>query len=96
MGKFFIESATATMDIVYADTDEKTPMIYILSTGADPTSMLLKFAQSKNYDDRLHAISLGQGQGKKASELIQASCKNGDWVMLQNCHLAETWMNDLE
>jgi len=59
MGKFYIESATATMDIVYADTDFKTPLIFILSTGADPTSMLLKFAESKNYDDRLHAISLG-------------------------------------
>jgi len=40
MGKFFIESQSATMDVVYADTDYKTPLIFILSTGADPTEML--------------------------------------------------------
>jgi dynein heavy chain len=53
MGKYFIESQSATMDVLYADTDFKTPLIYILSVGADPTSMLLKFAQQKNYGDRL-------------------------------------------
>jgi len=40
MGKFFIESQSATMEVVYADTDYKTPLIFILSTGADPTEML--------------------------------------------------------
>jgi dynein heavy chain, axonemal len=38
MGKFYIESQTATMEVVYADTDTKTPLIFILSTGADPTA----------------------------------------------------------
>lgn len=38
MGKFFIESPSVTMEVVYADTDYKTPLIFILSTGADPTS----------------------------------------------------------
>jgi dynein heavy chain len=61
MGKFFIESPSVTMDVVYAGTDYKTPLIFILSTGADPTSQLLKFAQSKDYRDRLYPISLGQG-----------------------------------
>jgi len=59
MGKFYIESQSATMEVIYADTDYKTPLIFILSTGADPTSQLLKFAQSKNYGDRLFPISLG-------------------------------------
>lgn len=84
------------MEVVYADTDCKTPLIFILSTGADPTATLLKFAQQKNYGDRLSTISLGQGQGEKADRLIEAAILSGDWVMLQNCHLAESWMPDLE
>lgn len=96
MGKFFIESPSVTMEVVYADTDYKTPLIFILSTGADPTSQLLKFAQSKDYKERLYPISLGQGQGKKASKLIAEATKAGDWVMLQNCHLASSWMSELE
>lgn len=38
MGKFYTEPPPVTMEIVYADTDEKTPMVFILSTGADPTN----------------------------------------------------------
>jgi dynein heavy chain len=56
----------------------------------------LKFAQSKDYGDRLFPISLGQGQGKKAVKLMAEATKAGDWVMLQNCHLASSWMSDLE
>lgn len=37
MGKFYIESHSATMEVIYGDTDYKTPLIFILSTGADPT-----------------------------------------------------------
>ena len=45
MGKFYVEGQTVTMEAVYSDTDYKTPMIFILSTGADPTQQLLRFAK---------------------------------------------------
>ena len=42
-------------------------------------------------------ISLGQGQGQKAKDLVAASIITGDWVVLQNCHLAGIkFMPDLE
>lgn len=49
------------MDVIYADTDVKTPLIFVLSAGADPTSSLIKFAKDRNYAERLQVISLGQG-----------------------------------
>jgi len=49
-----------------------------------------------NYDLRLTCISLGQGQGQKAEERMDAALKTGDWLMLQNCHLAKSWMDTLE
>ena len=27
---------------------------------------------------------------------MDVASKTGDWVMLQNCHLAKSWMDDLE
>lgn len=57
---------------------------------------MIKFAKEKSYSDKLNVISLGQGQGPKAEALIKASKKNGEWVMLQNCHLAKSWMPSLE
>lgn len=47
-------------------------------------------------DTRLKMLSLGQGQGKFARDLILNGRKNGDWVCLQNCHLAVSWMPSLE
>lgn len=69
-------------------------MIFILSTGADPTSALLKFAADKN--KTVSVISLGQGQGKKAERLIIKAKQEGTWVLLTNCHLAKSWMPNLE
>lgn len=61
------------------DTDVKTPVIFVLSTGADSTNLLLQFAAEKEYEERLNVISLGQGQGPKAAALIQQCSQNGDW-----------------
>jgi dynein heavy chain len=46
--------------------------------------------------ERLRMISLGQGQGPIAESLIAAGREGGDWVYLQNCHLATSWMPAME
>ncbi|KAJ0412743.1 hypothetical protein ATCC90586_002373 [Pythium insidiosum] len=96
MGAGFGELAPTTMEEIYNDTDRKTPCIFVLSAGADPTGMLLRFAKEMSFMDRLHLISLGQGQGPRAEKLIETSQVSGDWVLLQNCHLAKSWMPKLE
>ena len=96
LGEYFTASPAVSMADVYADTDSKTPCVFVLSPGADPTSILLQFAESKNYAKKLKIISLGQGQGARAEQLLQKSTENGNWVLLQNCHLAKSWMPNLE
>ena len=96
LGKIFVELPPTRMVDVFADTDYKTPVIFILSTGADPTGMLMNLAKTRRYQERLHIIALGQGQGPKATALIEKAAKSGDWVMLQNCHLGKSFMGNLE
>lgn len=96
LGQKYVQVPPSTMEEVYADSSNRTPIIFILSQGADPTSTMQNFAKDKKFDERLAVISLGQGQGPRAVAAIEAATKTGNWVMLQNCHLAKSWMADLE
>ncbi len=96
MGAFFIEAPNPSLEKVLEDIDNKTPLIFILSQGAEPTSSILKYVQDKNMGHRFAVTSLGQGQGGRASVMIEAAAEEGSWVLLQNCHLAQSWMPMLE
>lgn len=37
LGRIYAESPVATMEALFNDSDNRTPIIFVLSTGADPT-----------------------------------------------------------
>lgn len=94
IGEFYIKPPTFELANIFLDSRNISPLIFVLSAGSDPLQSLLKFAGTKN--KTVDPISLGQGQGPKAEKQIENGIKNGDWVVLQNCHLAKSWMGQLE
>jgi dynein heavy chain, axonemal len=68
----------------------------VLSAGTDPVADFTKFSVEEDMDKRTEMISLGQGQDKKAERMIDSAKAMGKWVLLQNCHLAVSWMPKLE
>jgi dynein heavy chain len=93
LGNTFVSNTASTMEQVYLDTDFKTPLIFILSQGADPLLNLLRFAKEKKIgNDKMIILSLGQGQGPVAEKAINKGSKDGLWVVLQNCHLGKSFM----
>jgi dynein heavy chain len=94
MGEKFVTPPPFDLTGSYADSTNLSPLIFVLSPGADPFTALNKFAGEK--EKEINGISLGQGQGPKAEKLMDVATQNGTWVLLQNCHLATTWMPKLD
>jgi dynein heavy chain len=79
IGDYFIVPPAFDLGLIFKDSGPTTPLIFVLSPGADPMNNLEKYAESKK--KKMDKISLGKGQGPKAEKFI-AGIKNGTWVVL--------------
>jgi dynein heavy chain, axonemal len=86
MGPRFVEPVTDTIESIYDGMVPITPVIFLLSTGADPTESIEQLARKRKLQSPA-VISMGEGQEPVAIKAMQAGAANGTWVLLQNCEL---------
>ena len=96
LGDKFIEPQTSDLSALFKESTPITPLIFVLSPGADPANSLYKFAEEMRMIKKLASVSLGQGQGPRAEALIKEGMERGMWILLQNCHLSPSWMPSLD
>lgn len=96
LGSRFVEPPVLDMKQVVEDSTTRTPLIFVLSTGVDPTTGLLQLAENCGMGKKFNALSLGQGQAPIATRLIWEGIQEGNWVFLANCHLSLSWMPQLD
>jgi len=95
LGKRFTDPVTDSMESIWSESDNRTPVLFLLSAGADPTSSIDDLAKKKKKFPT-YKVSMGEGQEGPAFDRIKAGFQNGDWVILQNCHLGLGFMSQLE
>nr|CCA18047.1 PREDICTED: dynein heavy chain 7 putative [Albugo laibachii Nc14] len=96
MGQEYMEPPPFNLKASFDDSTCATPLIIVLTPGADPMLELMKLADTNGFTDKLIAISLGQGQGPLAENAILQAIDTGTWVCLQNCHLCTSWLPILD
>lgn len=96
LGTPFVEPPPFDLTACFKDSNVLSPLIFVLSKGSDPTKAFNEFAVKMKMDRKVKMLSLGQGQGPKAVKMIEEATQKGFWVLLQNCHLYISWLQELE
>ena len=94
LGPQFADPPPFDLRAVYESSTHRTPLVFVLSPGVDPTAQVNGLARELGI--RIDICALGQGQAPVAMNLITAGLKEGSWVFLANCHLMLSWMPELE
>ena len=116
---------------IYAQSSELSPILLILSPGANPFAAVSALAESIGLagkprctrcdalipnltaarvlsshssswscifpfsGNKFRHLSIGQGMGDQAGQLVEVGYQRGFWIMLQNCHLLPGWLSTL-
>ena len=97
MNDYYVKSPPINYQKIYDQSTEKTPIVFILSPGADPFNDVQKLVDVVGLgQNKFKFLALGQGMGDTAKQYIESGAMRGYWVMLQNCHLLVSWLKKLE
>lgn len=96
LGPDFVKPHSCSVGDALTMSTCDTPIVLMLSPGSDPVYDLLQLADQEGFGKRLKIVSLGQRQGPIAEAAVAEAVDQGGWVLLQNCHLAESWLPSLE
>ncbi|GET88803.1 dynein heavy chain, putative [Leishmania tarentolae] len=94
LGSQFVDPPVFNLKDTFDESTNTIPLIFVLSTGVDPTKQLQSLAQREGRE--LKVLALGQGQGDNAKRALQEYSQTGGWVFLANCHLMVSWLVELE
>mmetsp|Transcript_39360 Transcript_39360/g.37803 ORF Transcript_39360/g.37803 Transcript_39360/m.37803 type:complete len:457 (+) Transcript_39360:6904-8274(+) len=93
----YVKSPPIRYEKIFDQSTEKTPIVFILSPGADPYMDVYNLVETVGIGTaKFKSMALGQGMGDQAKSMIESGAMRGHWVMLQNCHLLVSWLKKLE
>ena len=83
MGEKFVQPPVLDYGRIYGSSNERMPMVFIQSPGADPQSDIQQLCDEKGFSAKFKFVALGQGQGPVAEAYLEQGASKGHWVLLQ-------------
>ena len=81
MGEQYVTPPVVSLESVFDQSTPFSPIVFILSPGADPAGELGKLAEAKGYGgNRFKFLAMGQGQEKVSTIII---CMHAWYLLLQ-------------
>merc|ERR1711871_1393168 len=97
MGEKYVQPPTLNYMRVFEQSGPTTPMIFIICPGSDPQADIQQVGDQLGFSGhKFKFLALGQGQGPKATQFLDAGYQRGYWILLLNCHLMLSWLKALE
>eukprot|EP00928_Gymnodinium_smaydae_P048229 TRINITY_DN3222_c2_g1_i2.p1 TRINITY_DN3222_c2_g1~~TRINITY_DN3222_c2_g1_i2.p1 ORF type:complete len:2601 (+),score=892.36 TRINITY_DN3222_c2_g1_i2:138-7940(+) len=99
LGQPYVEQPPFNMDESFEESTCIAPFFFVLFPGVDPTPMIEALGKKMQFTEangKFVNISMGQGQENIAINALIKMGKEGGWVMLQNIHLMQAWLKQLE
>ncbi|KYO41015.1 hypothetical protein Y1Q_0014129 [Alligator mississippiensis] len=99
MGSKFVEGRSVEFSKSYEESSPSTAIFFILSPGVDPLKDVEALGKKLGFtidNEKLHNVSLGQGQEVVAENALDMAAVQGHWVILQNIHLVAKWLGTLD
>ncbi|KAK2720694.1 hypothetical protein QYM36_004548, partial [Artemia franciscana] len=93
LGSEYNEPPLLDLEEAFQESDALTPLICLLSAGADPTHKIESLARQKEIF--IFCLSMGQGQEVPARNLLVECMNKGQWLLLQNCHLSLSFCGEI-
>eukprot|EP00930_Biecheleria_cincta_P100463 TRINITY_DN920_c0_g1_i2.p1 TRINITY_DN920_c0_g1~~TRINITY_DN920_c0_g1_i2.p1 ORF type:complete len:4610 (-),score=1017.36 TRINITY_DN920_c0_g1_i2:106-13935(-) len=99
LGTEYTEQPPFDMTVAFEESSALSPFFFVLFPGVDPTPTIEALGRGLGITEangRFVNISMGQGQEKVALNGLTKAAKEGGWIMLQNIHLMQDWLKELE
>eukprot|EP00761_Pharyngomonas_kirbyi_P000786 gb/GECH01000787.1/.p1 GENE.gb/GECH01000787.1/~~gb/GECH01000787.1/.p1 ORF type:complete len:1788 (+),score=484.11 gb/GECH01000787.1/:1-5364(+) len=94
LGPEYVEDSPIDFSEIHEESRPHVPIICLLSTGSDPSGNIENLAKKEKI--QLRTVSMGEGQEVHARKYVQEAISKGGWVLLHNCHLGISYLQELE
>ena len=88
LGYKFVETVNADLGRILADSGPRTPVFLLLTENRHPIEIIrkLRVGRHGNKNSGLKILSLLNDQVNIITSTVEASIRDGSWVLIQNCH----------